>query len=272
MSKKDEKYLINQNFKVLRVGEYVEASEEDGEFILTKEVAYGFQIATLKEIANANGMIYKSRTKQKDLADDLMDHLKTLTLPKVNKMTETQIVEDIIAKGIEAGHDDDTMLVAIVNEGISFKAAGKLFKSVMESKGYRASTAKVAEESAKILSEAEFSPEVSDDVKSMVEHIISEISGATEKQAMAAIRKYAKANEITLPKAKTGAKNSSGGSGGINKKVAEFLLENRGASEEEISNHVSGLKDGITPGQLKKYVTVAIRMQNFAKAWSGEGN
>lgn len=280
MSNIDEKYLIGSNFKAIRKGAFVEASIDDGEFIITSDLAEKLTVATLKEVAISNKLSVPSKIHHKDLVVSLMEHLKTLKLPKVDKMTETQTVEKIVAEGIEAGLTDDEMKVMIVNEGISFKNAGKLFNSVMESQGHRVSAASVAEAAAKLMAGVEgdeengiegvapFAPETSDDVQSMIDKITSEVKGATEKQAKSAIRKYAKANDITMPKAKS--TTSRGGGGNIQAKVRGWMLENRDCTVELIAAKIKDLKPEITESQLKKYVANSVNSLEFAKKWSGE--
>jgi len=271
-----EKYLVNGNFKALRSGEFVTASVEDGEFILTQEEAEGFTIATLTEIANANKMTVPRKVKHGDLVTGLMAHLSELKLPKVNKMTDTQIVEEIVDAGVAAGQSEDEMLVEIVNRGVSFKAAGKLWKAVMENKGYAASSKTVAETAATILAGVEdedgnvigFSPESPEDVQEMVERIVGEVAGSTEKQAMAAIRKFAKANEIELPKAKGGKRGGGGSGGGIQKKVQDWMLENRDCNAEAITAQIQVLKPEITEGQLAKHVALATASLEFARKFA----
>lgn len=266
------KYLIGNNFKALRTGEFVQASHEDGEFIYDTDQNETDQlaVATLIEVAEANGLKISSKAKKADVIEQLSAHLSTLKLPEVNKMTDTQIVEKVIEAGVAAGKSDDDMLLEIVNEGVSFKSATKLFKSVMEEKGYRVNAKERAEKIEAILKGEDFAPETADEVKEMVDRIVSEVPDTSDKQALAAIRKYAKANEIELPKVKKGGGSGGAGTSGINKKVGEFLLENRDADEAAVQEFIKSIKEDVTDGQLKKYTTNAMRMLAFAKQWSGE--
>ena len=59
-----DKVLINQNFKALRVGSFVEANESDGEFILTRD-PQELPLGTLMEISKANKLNIKRESKEK---------------------------------------------------------------------------------------------------------------------------------------------------------------------------------------------------------------
>lgn len=266
------KYLINGSFKALRTGEYVEASKNSEEFILDfSETDSLPSVATLHEVAKANELKVPKKAHKDEVVELLESHLETLKLPEVNEMTDTQKVEEIVAAGIEAGKSDDDMLVDIVNSGISFKAAGKLFKAVMEDKGLRISAKERAEQAAKILADADFGvEEITDDViAACVASIVDGVKDTNEKQALAAIRKYAKDNNIELPKVKKAATGGGRGpGGGLLDAVSKFMLDNREAGEDEVKAFIESKKDGITDGQLKKYMGHATRMRKFAIAWN----
>lgn len=263
------KYIINNSFKVIFKGEFSAASEVDGEFTYITGQADEHALATILEIASANGLKISSKAKKAEAIEQLNAHLETLSINEVNKMTDTQIVEEVIEAGMEAGHDDDTMLIEVVNRGVSFKSAGKLFKSVMETKGYRVSAKERAEKAAEIIAGSDFGVEevTAEDVQALTTRICDEVADTTEKQANAAIRKFAKEKGIELPKKAKGSGRGTG-TGGLIKKVGEFMLENRDCDEAAISEFIKGVKEDITDAQLKKYVANATRTLAFAKAWA----
>jgi hypothetical protein len=269
------KYLIKENFKAVRCGRFVVADESEGEFIYNTETAYDdLHSTSLLEIAAANGLKVNKRDKKLNIVGQINAHLMTLKLPEVNKMTDTQIVEEIVEAGVPAGKSDDEMLIEIVNQGVSFKSAGKLFKSVMLAGGYRISAAERAEKANQILADADFLNPVDDDgnevelttehVRLMAEHLVAEIADTTEKQAMLAIRKYAKAAEVALPKAKKGRSSS----GGIVNKMSDWMLLNKDCTAEEIATQIQELKPNITEGQLNKYTTLLNQQIEFARAFA----
>lgn len=264
------KYLISDSFVALRKGNFVQASEGNGEFVYESANADEHALATIIEIAQANGLKISSKAKKAEAIEQLNAHLETIKLPEVNKMTETQIVEEVIEAGLAAEQSDDEMLVEIVNRGVSFKSAGKLFKSVMESKGLRISAKERAEKAAQILAGEDFGAEevTEDDIANAVSLITSGIADTSEKQALIAVRKYAKEKGIELPKVSKSGAGRSAGTGGLLKQISEFMLGNRDCDEAAIEAHIRTLKDDITDGQLKKYKTNAMRMLDFAKSWA----
>ena len=279
------KYIINPSFKAIFKGEFSQASEVDGEFEYNAGEESSLSAATLHEIAKANGLKISTKAKKSNVIEQLNAHLETLNINEVSNMTDTQKVEESIATGMEAGWDDDKIMLDIVNKGVSFKAAGLLFKKVMEDKGFRVTAKERAEKAAKILKDAAFGVFLDDDdepmlddegnvvvlttkdVDYMVATIAKEVPDTTDKQALAAIRKYAKEQKFDLPKAKKGGGSGTGATG-INKKVGEFMLANRECDEAAIAEFIRSVKEDITDSQLKKYVANAVRALEFAKAWA----
>lgn len=259
------KYLINNSFKAIRTGEFVQADESAGEFVLDT-IEDGHTNACLLEVCKANKISVHAKATKAELITALEDGLSGLNLPEQNKMTDTQVVENVIEEGVANDRTDDEMLVAIVNEGISFKSAGRLFKQIMEEKGYRVSAAERAEEASKILADADFKPESYSDVAEMIAKITQSVNDTTDKQALVAIRKYAKENGIDMPKKSAGAGRASGG--GLLEGIANWMLANRDADEAAIVNAIEELKPGISDKQTAKYKGHAVRMMAFAKKWA----
>ena len=264
------KYLIGGNFKALRSGEFVEASEGSEEFIFDSSNHEEHTAATIVEIAKANGLTLPGKTNKKDAIVLLTKHLDSLKLPEVNKMTDTQTVEKIIAEGVANGKTDDDMLIEIIGAGVSFKAAGKLFKTIMEDKGYRVSAKVRAEKANKILVDCDFGGTgdvTAELVAATIAQIVADVPDTSEKQALVAIRKYAKEKEIAMPKSSNG-KGGAGGGSGIQKKVNEFMLSNKDCTAEEITAKIRDIKAEITDGQLKKHVAMAVSTLEFARKFA----
>ena len=150
----------------------------------------------------------------------------------MNEITDTQKVAEIVAKGVEAGHDDDTMLIEIVQAGIKFKAAGKLFNQAMTEGGYRITAKDRKEKGRAILVDAEFAPENYDELQAMIERISEEVDDTTASQASSICKNYAKEFEIELPKA---PKKSTGG---IKAEIMEFLFKSPNATHEELFDFI----------------------------------
>ena len=282
-NEKSTLYVINNSFKAIFRGKFATVSEVDGEFFYHTGNSHksDHTLATIVEIAKANGLNVSTRASKNDAFEQLNAHLKTLPIDEVNSMTDTQIVEEIVEAGVAKGKTDDQMLAAIVNRGVSFRTAGKLFKSVLESKGYRITAKERAEAIGKIL-DGVLVPKDGDkkatlgNVQVVVDRIVGkgdiagEVADTTDKQAFAVIRKYAKDNEIELPKGKKGGGGSSGSGSGIIKKVSDWMLENRKCTAEEIVAQIKATKPDITEGQLKKYVSLLRQMVEFGRKFASK--
>ena len=241
------KTLTSSNFKALRQGEFVTASENAGEFIFDSENCE-LAVATLIEISNANGFKL-SKGRKSTAVETLNTQLNSLELPEMNEITDTQKVAKIVANGVEAGHDDDTMLIEIVQAGIKFKAAGKLFNQAMAEGGYRITAKDRKEKGRAILVDAEFAPESYDELQAMIERISEEVDDTTTSQANSICKSYAKEFELELPKAPKKAKST----GGFRKVIGGYLLENPSATSDQLLEHL--IEKGRDPERALKDAT-----------------
>ena len=193
------KFLINDSFKALRSGEFVVADSSADEFIFDSENTDDLSVAAMIEISEGNGFLLK-KGKKDQIVKTLVDQLTSLELPEMNDKTDSQKVEEIVAAGVEAEKDDEEMLIEIIQSGVKFKAAGKLFAKAMEAGGFRITSKARKAEAREMLVDAEFEPENYDDVKKMCELICEEVNDTTTSQAFVIIKGYCKEFELELPK------------------------------------------------------------------------
>jgi hypothetical protein len=235
------KYLINDNMKAVRCGDFVKADQDAREFIYdtmapkTEE----HNIAVMRGIAEAHNFVVPDNlNKRGDIARRLANDLSKLKLPEVRKMSDTEQVTSIIVEGVKAEKTDDQILVAIVNAGISFKNAGKLFKQVMQEKGLRISSKSRQEQVFKILKSLRFKPKADDweKVQAALDKIVEEVNDTDEKQALMMVKRYAKEGELILPKQ---PKKAAGAKGNV--KVQEYMIANPSATKEEFSTFMLDL-------------------------------
>ena len=215
------KFLINDSFKALRSGEFVVADSSVDEFIFDSENTDDLSVAAMIEIASANGATLGKGKKDKTVKA-LEVILTNLELPEMNDKTDSQKVEEIVAAGVEAEKDDDTMLIEIVQSGVKFKHANKLFAKAMEAGGFRITSKARKAEARDILVEAEFTPADYDAVTAMCEVLCEAVNDTTTSQAFAIIKSYCKEFEIELPKPVKVKKAS----GGLRAKVFAWIVEN----------------------------------------------
>jgi len=221
------KYLINQNFKAIRKGAYVTSNEDAGEFIFDTDDAV-ISVAAMLEIATAN-KLKVSKDKKEAVVLSLTEELESLEISIMSEKTDTQKVGEIVAAGIESGSSDDEMLIQIVQSGIKFKAAGKLFAQAMQEGGYRITNKARKEECRKILVEEEFNPETYSELEEMLEKLTKEVNDTETSQAFSCVKAYAREFEISLPKAPAKPK------GGMKVRAQNWMIENPDATNEDLA-------------------------------------
>lgn len=228
------KVLISNNFKAMRQGEFATASEEVGEFILNTEDC-DFSAATLMEIASANKIKLKKEKKEL-MVSNLEAELIKLKLPEISKMSNTEKVKQIVISGFEAEKTDDEMLVEIVQSGISFRQATKMFRTCVEDNGLRISAKKRYDSILEILESNEFSADTFEQVQAMAQRIsvgdqengLEPVGDTSVHQATKAIRKYCKDLEIEFPKAPRKPK------GGLRSRYLGFAASNPLVTDAEL--------------------------------------
>jgi len=251
------KVLVNESFKAMRVGEFVKAAKDAGEFILdTTNCDYA--VATLKEIAEENNLKIKGKTKAEILAS-LEAALPSLKLPEQNKMGQTEQIQKIVDDGVAAGHDDDTMLITIFSaklEGVKFSMLNKLFNAAMEAGGHRVALKKVKEEGRSMLVEAEFDPENYEQVTEMAANIVRAVDGADTVQAIKAIKAYCKEFDFEMPKAPKVPK------GTLLERVYGWIKKNPTAETADLAEWLEDQKKG--EKIIARYVSLMQFAQDFA--------
>ena len=221
------KVLIKSDFRAVMTGEFVTANIDRGEFIFDTDNCDDLSVATLLEIARKN-KAQISKGKKEVVVEELFNHINKMELPVMKDKTESQIVSEIVAAGVEAGKNDNDMLIEIVEAGIKFKSAGKMFNRAMIDGGHRITAKDRKAEVRAILVDAEFAPESYDELQAMIERISNEVDDTTTSQANTICKSYAKEFEIELPKAPKKL------SGGINAYIMSFLESTPTASKEEL--------------------------------------
>lgn len=226
------KALINVRFEVVMKGEFVSADESRGEFIFDSE-SCDPTLTILSLICQANLVSVPGKSKKKEVIAILAEHINAMEIPSMNDKTDSQKVEEIVAAGVEAGSSDEDMLIEIIQAGIKFKAAGRMFKEAMETGGYRI-TAKLRKEQCRdILVECEFSPADHDAVMAMIDSLVGKVADTTTSQAHAVIRSYAKEFEIELPAPVKKA------SGGLRAKVFAWIVGNPTANKDDLESFIN---------------------------------
>ena len=215
------KYLLDKNLNQISRCESLEDDKDnlvfdpDGKNVLKD----------LKAIAKANGIEHDSKVKLADLSVLITDAFSALDLP------EQLDKKGIVVAGIKAGKTDDAIMMELINVGVHVRDAYGEFRTAMMAAGLLLRPKERNEKLAAVLDG--FSPKTGDDVSDKLKELMDEIPRTTERQAMGAIRKYAKDNKIELPKVKR--------VGGWKRKLQDWIVENPTASVDDLSSYVSEL-------------------------------
>lgn len=263
--------LLNADFTALRQGKFVKADESAGEFIYVTNEPNEFTKGQFLDIAAANGAKVSKDAKRDKMKEVVEQHLLSLNLPEIAKMTDQDTAKEIIEEGFNAGLDDDAIMMKMVEAGISFMKTSKLFKQITEESGLRLSNKARGEQIKELLAEIDLA-NVADgredgnltgeDVQKTVDHIVQEVADTNEKQALSAVRRHLKALKLEIPK----MRKKSTGAGGFAARADQWMLENVAA---ETSVLVEWLEEqGKSEAQVKKFVN---RFE-FAKTFSAAAN
>jgi hypothetical protein len=159
------------------------------------------------------------------------------------------------------GKSDEDMLVKLIQEGFLAKKAFKLVRQSLEDLGVRMSTKDRYEQISEILLKNEFAPAEYSDLKDCVAFLTTEIEATDEAQALKAVKKFAKANSIELPKAPKGSR-SSGKS--FRSRALRFMVDH---ACDDVSVFIKFLEDEKkTQTQINYYTRSFETGQEMAKA------
>ncbi len=253
--------ILNENFTAIYKGN-VSPIEREGQFAVDGKIEY--PLATLKEIAIANKFKIPSSIKTKAKMNEFVfEELNKLNIAE-SKMSKLEKVIEIVNAGVEAGKTDEDMLIEIVQSGVKFKEANKLFTQAMEQAGHRISPKERTSQIFAILDDAEFAPEAYADVQAMVATIVKEVADTSDKQALAGIRKWAKENEVELPKAPKNATGRASG-GDMNTLICNFMVGKAEYSAEEVTEFIRSKKPEVSDGSIASYLKHSKRSFDFAQ-------
>jgi hypothetical protein len=168
---------------------------------------------------------------------------------------------DIIIAGFNAQKSDDDIMQDLLNAGVLFKDLRSTFNEVVRSHNLRLSAKERKLKTAETLSG--FAPTEGDEVKAMSEKL-AEILKVPAKTAMTAIRSWAKANGVDLPRIKKATKPKVPGFKGQFREVLDYVKDNKHMSDVEIMDYA--MQHGMSQGMAKRVVNTVI----FAKAWAGD--
>ncbi|MHA1220161.1 MAG: hypothetical protein ACTSQB_00330 [Candidatus Heimdallarchaeota archaeon] len=256
------KILTTESGKIIAFGAFVFA-QKDESVIETDDTT----IAVLKELAKVNKIEITSKKKD-DVISEINAHMVEHNT-EVSEMSDTEKFEQIVVDGFAKEKTDNDMKKELFEAGCEFGDINKVFNAAIVKHALRMSAKDRNTKTAEFLEG--YAPETDD-----VEGHLSKISalqdhlGSSSTQAGASMRKWAKDNEIELPKAPEAPKVV--GFRGNQKVVADWALENKDATFEQM---VKFAEDNIekTKGGKDNSRGYAIAVWNavlFAKSYTGE--
>lgn len=254
--------LINEKYKAIRTGEYVIANPDSKEFVLDTDLSESTPtLSVLSEIATANKVVFGKRQTKAELLDLIETHVSGMKLPTQNEKPDSLKVKEIVDAAQEEGvEDEDAVLMQIIQAGVSFKNALKLYKQAMIDGGYLVTTKDRTTQCRAILVKAGFEPNEWDEVNEMIERLVKEVPATETSQAYAQIRKYAKEFDIVLPKPE---KKVS--AGGFKAKIYAYMVKKPLATRDQFFAWI--VEDNEKEEKLaEKYWEVFELAQKVAKA------
>lgn len=194
----------------------------------------------------------------------MTDQVDENTVEEV-EVDETEVaIGEAFTEATENGDDEDTVKMAMIQAGATFKNVTRLFNALMIDAGLAISKEDKEKTITDTLEGREFESE--EDFDSAVADLTAAITGATERSAAAMVRAYAKKNELvayTKPKG-TGANRS-----GFAAKFYAWLSESV-RSAEDVKAYINGEGDHEdTSDNVKKHASHYIAIGAMAeKIWS----
>lgn len=261
------KIQINTQNKIVAYGSFVWTSPVSTDTIIDDETP----MKTLQEIAKNTGLEIKGK-KKADFISNLMVALAETNITEVTQMTDTQKYLEIIQTGMNDGLDDNQIKEKLYGAGVGFADLNKVFNEIIKDNKLRMSPKERNEKAAEFL--VGYSP-VAEDVESHLAKIaaLQDHLESSTTQAGAAMRAWAKVNDITLPKApKVTISKRVPGFGGNHKIVADFMLENKDATKEALAAFAKANIPLTKSGKENwgGYANDVWNAVHFAKVWSGE--
>ena len=255
--------LINNTNVVISFGQFVREAG-DNKIVDTDELT----VKQILEIATATEAPISAKRKA-DIIEQLKGHL-TEHNTEENTMSDSQKYEEIVVAGFEAEKSDNDIKKELFTAGMDFDDLNKTFNAIVAEKALRLSPKDRAVKAAEFLEG--YLPDVND----VVSHLgkvtaLQDFLECKTTQAGASMRKWAKDNDIELPKAPK-ASTVEPGYRGNQKLVADHAIANKDITFDELAKFAS---DNIekTKGGKDSSRGYAVSVWNaviFAKSYNAE--
>ncbi len=177
--------------------------------------------------------------------------------PVAAEPTQAQLelakAKELVEPMARADASDEEMVVKLITEGgFQFKKAGRLLQLALEDMGVRLSNKDRYDQASELLVSNDFAPEDWAEVMSICEYLSSELDATTEKQALVAVKKFAKENEIALPEKPKGGSGGGNRSSGKRAQVHVWMVANATASDADLKTWLEGIGE-TRQGHIRHY-------------------
>tara|TARA_R110000744_G_C19371578_1_gene562715 strand:- start:17090 stop:17680 length:591 start_codon:yes stop_codon:yes gene_type:complete len=181
------------------------------------------------------------------------------------EVDETEIaINEAFTIATDNGDDEDSVKMAMIQAGATFKNVTRLFNALMIDAGLAISKEDKDQTTSDTLEGRVFESE--EDFNSAVSDLMSAITGSTERSAAALVRAYAKKNELATY---TKPKGTGGNRSGFATKFYDWLAETA-RTADEVKAYIAGDGDHEdTSDNVKKHASHYVAIGAMAeKIWS----
>lgn len=149
---------------------------------------------------------------------------------------ELEKAKEIVEPLARANASDEEMVVKLITEGqFPFKKAGRLLQHALEDMGVRLSNKDRFAQASELLIANNFAPKDWSEVVSVCEYLETELDATSAKQALVAVKKFAKENDITLPDKPKSAGGGGSRHSGFRAQVHNYMMENATSTDAEFT-------------------------------------
>lgn len=223
------KIQITAEKVVVAFGEFVSVAPESTDSIVTEEAT----VATLNEVAVATGIEITAKRKA-DIITQLVEGLRTLNIPEVAEMTDTQKYLEVIQTGLDAEQSDDQIKEGLYNAGCGFGDINKVFSNILKEYKLRLTPKEIYVKASEFLTGYAPEPEDVNGHLAKIAQLQDHLKVASTK-AGSLMKKWAKEFEVTLPKAPPAERKArEAGFAGNHKIIADWALENQDCTREQL--------------------------------------
>ena len=146
---------------------------------------------------------------------------------------ELESAKEIVEPLARADKSEDEMIVTLIQEGgFGFKKAARMLNLALEALELRMSAKDRYAKVSELLLDQDFAPTEWSEVVAVASYLSEEIDATDEKQAMKAVRRFAKDRDIELPKRPAGG-GGGGQKTGFRTICLEWMVENATSTDEE---------------------------------------